>query len=332
LKGFQDFFSVDSKQAQGLIFLMILLVVLIFTPLGYRWLSKTLISLEDSTDAMRLESYFHQLQAVSPSDQVAADVPGLEIIPALCDPNVASTAELTAIGMPVWLASRLINYRAAGGQFYEKADMMRLYGMTEEMYANIEPWLHFPKRKNVDPASFGKSEKSNSSAPIPISGGLASTTEEEVPKLENQVPNASLRIELNRADSLELQQLRGIGPVLSARIITFRERLGGFYTLDQLREVYGLRAEVIDAILPYLYLDDTSFEPKLQVNTQDLEAIAAHPYLSFRDARAIVNYRRQHGPFGSTDDLRKIIALPDTTLLKIIPYLNFSLENEDSKY
>lgn len=99
-----------------------------------------------------------------------------------------------------------------------------------------------------------------------------------------------LIIELNAADSTELMKLPGIGPVLSKRIIKYREMLGGFYTTKQIAEVYGVKPEVFEKIKKFLRTD-TSFLKKINTNEATFKEINAHPYISFEQTKAIMNLR-----------------------------------------
>ena len=97
-------------------------------------------------------------------------------------------------------------------------------------------------------------------------------------------------IELNTTDSTELMKLPGIGPVLSKRIIKYREMLGGFYTTGQIAEVYGIKSEVFEKIKKSLRAD-TTFLKKINTNEATFKEINAHPYISFEQTKAIMNLR-----------------------------------------
>ncbi len=128
--------------------------------------------------------------------------------------------------------------------------------------------------------------------------------------------------ELNSADTLDLQQLRGIGPVFARRIVNYRNKLGGFVSVAQLREVYGLSEETYQMILPYLTID-TSQVTKLNPNTATLQQLKAHPYLDYYQARAIIEYRQQGHTYRTADDLRLVNLITDSVLLPLRPYLTF---------
>ena len=127
-------------------------------------------------------------------------------------------------------------------------------------------------------------------------------------------------IDLNRSDTAELQQLWGIGPVLSGRIVKYRALLGGFVSKQQLREVYGVADSVYERIAPRLTADTTMVR-KMDLNTASRKQLSRHPYLDNYQADAIVRLREKQGPYQSLDDLRQVPIIDPETYNKIIPYL-----------
>jgi len=116
---------------------------------------------------------------------------------------------------------------------------------------------------------------------------------------------ASIRVlELNTCDSSALEALPGIGPVLAARILKYRNLLGGYVTTDQLKEVYGLSAETFDLIREHVKAD-AGLVRKVNLNTADYKGIARLRYLEKADIRMILKYRELNGTIRSVDDLVK---------------------------
>lgn len=127
-------------------------------------------------------------------------------------------------------------------------------------------------------------------------------------------------IDINTADTIEFIALPGIGSRLADRIIRFRESLGGFYSIEQISEVYGLADSVFQKIKPLLI--SPAFDIKrININTASLEELKAHPYIRYTIANSIVNYRAQHGAFTNIEDLRKIVTITNDVFEKIISYL-----------
>jgi DNA uptake protein ComE-like DNA-binding protein len=127
--------------------------------------------------------------------------------------------------------------------------------------------------------------------------------------------------DINRADTGLLVALPGIGSRLAARIVQFREKLGGFYKIEQVSEIYGISDSVYQMIRPFLFLDSIKIR-RIPVNESDFELLHAHPYIQYAEARAIIQYRKQHGPFKEINDLLKISILNIGWLQKAGPYLS----------
>lgn len=129
-------------------------------------------------------------------------------------------------------------------------------------------------------------------------------------------------IELNTADSARLTALRGIGPVFAKRIIGYRNRLGGFYSKEQLKEVFGLDSEKYAALQVQVSVDASRIK-KIKINQADFAALSHFPYLSFKQMNAIIQFREQHGNYESLRDMSNIAILNNEILRKIEPYLTF---------
>ena len=129
-------------------------------------------------------------------------------------------------------------------------------------------------------------------------------------------------IELNSADSAKLTELKGIGPTFARRIVNYRNRLGGFVSKEQLKEVYGIDDDRYDEMQEQVSVDPSRIQ-KLHINKVDLDALKHFPYLTFKQMNAIVQFREQHGDYTSINDMRNIAILNDEILRKIEPYIDF---------
>jgi DNA uptake protein ComE-like DNA-binding protein len=130
-------------------------------------------------------------------------------------------------------------------------------------------------------------------------------------------------IDINAADTTVFSTLPGIGSKLSNRIITFREKLGGFYSTSQGAEIYGLPDSTFLKIKPYLITGDISIK-KININTADANLLKQHPYIKWNLANAIVQYRQQHDDFKTIDELQNIALITPEVFAKISPYLEIN--------
>jgi DNA uptake protein ComE-like DNA-binding protein len=129
------------------------------------------------------------------------------------------------------------------------------------------------------------------------------------------------KFDLNSADTTQLKTIYGIGTVIARRIVTYRSNLGGFIEFNQLYEVWGLDSTVVVRLAEKSVIAPDFTPNKLAINRCSEQELARHPYVRTKVARAIVNYRLQHGDFVSTDDLRKINIIEEKIFLRIEPYI-----------
>jgi len=212
------------------------------------------------------------------------------------DPNTATVAELRQLGLSERLANNLQRYRDKGGRFRKAEDLQRLYGLAPADYERLRPFVQ-----------------------------IAESAEKSAPP-SRQPPPPTL-LDVNTADAAAWEQLRGIGPALSRRIVGFRDRLGGFSSLAQIAETYGLPDSTYQRLLPQLQWSPV-YRPLL-VNVYGAEELGRHPYLDRRSAAAIVHYRNQHGPFRQPGDLRNVLALDKATVDKLLPYISCAAQADD---
>jgi competence protein ComEA len=177
------------------------------------------------------------------------------------DPNTASYNELINAGLDRRQASTLISYRTSGGKFRTKNDLGRVYGISEKKADSLKPFI-----KIVD-SDIGENR-----------GNKAVVSKLQMP------------FDINTCDSARLESLPGIGPVLAARIIKFRNLLGGYYSVEQLREVYGLPAETYGRICNMIYAD-TSMIKRININAADYRTLSRIIYLDGYEIKAILKYR-----------------------------------------
>ena len=200
------------------------------------------------------------------------------------DPNRADSLTLCRLGLPGWMARNIVRYRERGGRFRHPEDFRKIYGLTDEQYAALEPYIRIAPQDTARPAPprlyTAQTERDTMARPYKYPAGTV--------------------IELNRADTTELKKIPGIGSGIARLITGYRQRLGGFYTLEQLREI-DLDPE---PLRPWLRIDSTAIR-RLNLNRVGIDRLRRHPYFNFYQAKAIVERRKKHGPLRSL----KVFAL-----------------------
>lgn len=218
------------------------------------------------------------------------------------DPNGLSNQHWLQLGLSVKQIRVIRNFELKGGRFFKKEDLKRIYSISEKQYKILEPFVLINNNNSQkDSKSFTTNYKP---------AGIPFRTSTSI-------------IELNSADSLELESVRGIGPAFASRIIRFRKRLGGFYRKEQLLEVYGMDSVKYNQLKDLIQVNGELII-KINLNTFTFEEIKRHPYLTYKQMNAIIQYRSQHGSFRSIDDLMKIAILNEEIIRKIEPYIVLS--------
>lgn len=130
-------------------------------------------------------------------------------------------------------------------------------------------------------------------------------------------------VDINQADSVAWERLPGIGEKLSSRIVRYRERLGGFVSMGQMKEVYGISDSLIHFLQPQLVLKKDFSPRKLKINEADYSILRKHPYITHTMAKILLSYRKQHGSIENEKTLMEINGLDPAEMKKLLPYLNF---------
>jgi competence protein ComEA len=211
------------------------------------------------------------------------------------DPNTADSSTLTSLGFVPAAARSMINYRNKGGRFNKAEDLYRIYYADSSFIATLIPYVQITQtpRRLYDKAEAVKQTR---------------------PAIVTNI------VEVNTADSAALVGLFGIGPKTASRIIEFRNRAGGFVSIEQLTDVYGITEELLFELRGKITVDPAMVRP-LHINTVTYEELRQNPYLRYKTASAIINYRKQHGAFTTSEDLKKVIVLHDSVYRKIEPYV-----------
>jgi competence ComEA-like helix-hairpin-helix protein len=129
-------------------------------------------------------------------------------------------------------------------------------------------------------------------------------------------------LEINTADTTALKKVPGIGSAFASRIVKYRNLLGGFHTVAQLREVYGIDEDKYAALSPW-FTADASHVRKLRVNALPMDSLRKHPYISYRQARAIERFRRQKRQLSGWENLQLLEEFTEDDKLRMLPYLSF---------
>lgn len=219
------------------------------------------------------------------------------------DPNTLPPEAWKKLGLKEKNIQTIINYLSKGGHFYKAEDFKKIYGLRNDDYERLFPYIRIATPDN------SKNEFATSVSP-------------DQPENNSEQKNFHRYsiIDINTADTTAFIALPGIGSKLASRIVNFRVKLGGFYSIDQIGETYGLPDSTFRKIKPYLEIKDLTLR-KININTATIDELKSHPYITYSIVNPIIAYRNEHGPFSSIEDIKKIPTVTDEIFLKIAPYL-----------
>lgn len=209
------------------------------------------------------------------------------------DPNKATYEELRAQGLDHFAATNLNKYVSGGGKIYRDSDMLKIYGVDTIIFDKIVSRIAIETNGELGNKTYKKKKSFTSS------------------KSETVV------IDLNQADTSALKQLRGIGSSYAKRIIKYRDKLGGFITIDQVLEVYQFPPETFERIKGQLRVSGQV--KKIFVPSLSFKEVLRHPYIDFETTKALKNISIQN--FESTI---KTLIEKGSIDKRILPYLYLS--------
>jgi competence protein ComEA len=300
----KDYFDYSRKDRIGILALVILIVLTLLVPAFFQndsgkpdtaWIDE-LRSLEtgDSSGENMERSYtLTEYQY----DRSESSIPTTKKQLFYFDPNTLGSSDWKKLGLRDKTIQTILRFRSRGGRFHKPVDLQKIYGLRQSEYDQINPYVRI--------AGVTKKE-------------TVITSHELLPYTKKNSRFGP--IDINTVDTGAFIALPGIGSKLAARIVNFREKLGGFYAVEQIGEVYGLADSTFDKIKSFLKLENIVIR-KININTAAKEELQSHPYIKFQLAKQIIAYRNEHGLFSTLEDLKKIHGFSEEFFKKIIPYL-----------
>jgi len=318
-----EYLSFSKKERTGIFILVALIIVCLFMPFLYpyfihqktydhRQFDKEISQLKiQQADSVTNKKYFaknfdenNYNNYYEPSEKNYYTKAKAEVFH--FDPNTATVDDWKRLGIREKTAETIQKYISKGGHFYKPEDISKIWGLHQDDIDRLLPYVKIENTKK----EYANNESSN---------------------FKNNYPSDNYRdkkysiqtIDINTSDTTAFISLPGIGSKLAQRIVTFRDRLGGFYSVDQIKETYGLPDSTFIKIKPRLVLATPSVK-QININSANLDEMRSHPYIRYAIASAILQYRTQHGNFSSVDDIKKIMIVTDDVFTKVSPYLTIN--------
>ncbi|MGL4780522.1 MAG: helix-hairpin-helix domain-containing protein [Bacteroidales bacterium] len=215
------------------------------------------------------------------------------------DPNTADSVTLRQLGLSPFVSRNIINYRAKGGRFTSASVLARIYGMDSMTFDRIKPYI------NIDSAYLPKTK---------IEFKRDSFPQRKFAEIT--------RVDLNTADTAILKKIPGIGEGISQQIIQYRQQLGGFVDVTQIKELKYMTDSVFEQLQPWLKIDNKDIK-LIAVNRFGIERMRKHPYLNFYQCKAILEIRKKKGKLSSIRELSLLEEFTPDDLQRLEKYLVF---------
>jgi competence ComEA-like helix-hairpin-helix protein len=307
----KDWLAFSRKEQYGIILLVFLIFVFLLIRIGFSLWDEPPAFVEKHT----FEDFFDVGKASESQERSIAIQYNFS---RSFNPNKVNVTTLDKMGLPTFVVVNWMKYLEAGGRFHSFSDIKKIYGLDSVALHQMKPFVDFSDYSDgssniTKQSTFADRSKSSEKEGFRVHNisGAASHVDDE-----------SLKIDINIASAEEFQEIRGIGDVYSNRIVAFRKLLGGFYTVDQIKEVYGISEELFNEISSNLELKNGPFR-KIEVNHASLKELKKHPYINFYQARDIIECRKQYGMIEVPEVLKQYSSFDDKTFEKILPYFSF---------
>lgn len=218
------------------------------------------------------------------------------------NPNTADSATLIKVGLKSWQVKNLLAYRRAGGRWKDADDFKRLYGLSEEEFQRLRPYIQIPPP--VKDVYFTEKDR---------------VRQDSLRQLRPEKFAELTVLDLNTVDTLTLRKIPGIGVGYSRAIVSYRQRLGGFVSVAQLKDIEGLP----DRIEEWFTVDENAEVNRISINKSDFKTLVRHPYLSYEQVKVITTHVCKYGPLRSWKDLQLYPEFTSQDFERLTPYFVF---------
>lgn len=246
------------------------------------------------------------------------------------DPNTADSTTLLRLGLSPWQVRSIYRYRAKHGRYHIPEDFMRLPGMTNELWQRLGPMVRIAaayryvtpsppaRRRQQDVA--GKTQGTAPAARDSVAAQPAATGQEAAHQVTQRTAKlaAGQTVDVNTADTTLLKMIPGIGSKRAASIVAYRQKLGGFVSAEQAMEAI----EMPDSVLKWMKAEPVPVR-KIRINEWSVQQLMAHPYVSFYQAKAINEFRRDKGKIHSLEELSHLKRFKPSDIGRLEPYIAF---------
>ena len=296
MNNIKDYFLFSKKERISIIILLILIVVILILPFLFSYqtthisinnvLQQNIIALQQNSDSLQQNNTSQFNQPINPTTNSRLFY---------FNPNTINLDTWKKLGISEKTATTILKYVNKGGKFRKPEDLRKIWGLKKIDADRLVPYVQIMNVNNTL-----QPNKDNS--------------------FKEVAQKNTLSIDINTATVFDFKKLTALGYSLPYKIINFRDKLGGFISIQQVKETYDLTDSIFNVILPFLQLQTTTIK-QLNINTAEEYELNKHPYIDKRLSKAIVTYRMQHGLYKSVQEIKNIAFVTQPVFDKILPYV-----------
>jgi competence protein ComEA len=299
LKNLKDYLTFNKSERRGMLVLAILILVILLLNIllpfieaqkkyDYSEFDKDVDGFLKTQEIVSAKpKIFKQKDPFNFFDANASAVEQ-KLTPVAFDPNTLSYEGFIDLGLAPKQVVSILKYRTKGGTFSKKEDFKKMYSISEAEYQVLEPYIQIkPLEKD---------------------------------KIQRTKPETVAIVDINTANEADLKRIKGIGDYFAYQIIKYRNKLGGYFSKEQLLEVPKMDSAKFSEISPYVEVGNKVVY-KININTATFEQLKEHPYIGYNIALSLINYRDKHGSYPSVSDIKKSALITNKNYPKISYYL-----------
>lgn len=318
----KNFFYFTKTERQGIIVLAVLVSGIFALPALFMPSSPSQEPDASEQELFRKEydAFISSLKETTAGQKVDGkftwDSPRREINLAIFDPNTADSTTFLSLGLPSWMIKNILRYREKQGRFHRPEDFKKIYGLAEEQYQTLLPYIRITKsRQSITDSHQSIIENRQSKDTMQLLTVQSGTPRDTLFKYQ-----PGTVICLNSADTAELKKIPGIGSSIARKIVNYRKRLGAFHRIEQLQEIQ-LKAE---KLRPWFSIDAGRIR-RINLNKASMERMMHHPYINFYQAKVIIEYRKKKGNINSLKQLSLYDEFTPADFERLEPYVCYDL-------
>ena len=287
---YEDPFVISKRSKRGLLVLILASLGLIFFPRVYMFFQKEEAFVINSEKIAEFERTHKKFEKRNYSNYYSKKKK-YKAPDSKFNPNTYTLSDWMNLGLSEKQSVVVLKFTSRG--IYSEEDLKRIFVIPDVLFELIRDSVVYPERFQNSP------------------------NQESFKKQAKQIT----LINLNTADTTEFMKIYGIGAFYAKQIIRYREKLGGYFTKEQLFEVWKMTTEAYDKIKDHVFISEKDVK-RININSVTIEELKVHPYLKWNQANSIIKMRIQRNGFKNIEEIKESVLIDSETYEKLFPYLS----------